>query len=88
MRPAALAAAASHGLDSDTAAGLLAAFGLLGGGDGGAGAAALPARLAPVLALVEALPGGLTERLLVELLARVVEPATAAPATVVEGPSA
>ncbi len=74
--PAALAAAASHGLDSDAAAGLLAAFGLLGGGDGSAGAPALPARLAPVLALVEALPGELTERLLVELLARVVEPAT------------
>ncbi|BDZ55949.1 pyridoxal phosphate-dependent decarboxylase family protein [Agromyces marinus] len=64
-------AAASAGLDSDTAAGLLGAFGLLGGeGAGGA----LPDRLAPVLALVEALPGRLTERLLVELLARVVEP--------------
>ena len=33
-----------------------------------------PTRMAPVLALVEALPGPLTERLLVELLARVVEP--------------
>ena len=42
-------------------------------GDGGAGGA-LPDRMAPVLALVEALPGPLTERLLVELLARVVEP--------------
>ncbi|WP_400999488.1 pyridoxal phosphate-dependent decarboxylase family protein [Agromyces sp. GXQ0307] len=64
-------AAASAGLDSDTAAGLLGAFGLLGGeGAGGA----LPERMAPVLALVEALPGPLTERLLVELLARVVEP--------------
>jgi len=31
-----------------------------------------------VLALVEALPGPLTERLLVELLARVVEPRAAA----------
>jgi len=65
-------AAASAGLDSDTAADLLAAFGLLGGGDGAGGA--LPDRMAPVLALVEALPGPLTERLLVELLARVVEP--------------
>ncbi|MRX45405.1 pyridoxal phosphate-dependent decarboxylase family protein [Agromyces kandeliae] len=64
-------AAASAGLDSDTAARLLAAFGLLGG-DGAGGA--LPDRMAPVLALVEALPGPLTERLLVELLARVVEP--------------
>jgi hypothetical protein len=62
---------AAAGLDSDSAASLLAAFGLLGG----AGATgALPDRLAPVLALVEALPGPLTERLLVELLARVVEP--------------
>ena len=68
-------AAASAGLDSDAAAALLAAFGLLGG----AGAeGALPDRLAPVLALVEALPGPLTERLLVELLARVVEPRAAA----------
>ncbi len=68
---AAALAAASEGLDSDAAAALLSAFGLLGGpGAGGA----LPDRLAPVLALVEALPGPLTERLLVELLARVVEP--------------
>ncbi|MFF2277373.1 pyridoxal phosphate-dependent decarboxylase family protein [Agromyces sp. NPDC058126] len=56
------------GLDSDTAAAILGAAGLLGG------EGALPDRLAPVLALVEALPGPLTERLLVELLARVVEP--------------
>ena len=63
--------AASEALDSDAAASLLGAFGLLGG-DGAGGA--LPDRLAPVLALVEALPGPLTERLLVELLARVVEP--------------
>ena len=64
-------AGASAGLDSDTAAGLLGAFGLLGGPDA---AGALPERLAPVLALVEALPAPLTERLLIELLARVVEP--------------
>jgi sphinganine-1-phosphate aldolase len=64
-------AAASAGIDSEGAAALLAAFGLLRGpGEGGA----LPEQLAPVLALVEALPGPLTERLLVELLARVVEP--------------
>ncbi|MET4157658.1 sphinganine-1-phosphate aldolase [Agromyces sp. PvR057] len=61
--------ATSGGLDSDTAAGLLGAIGLLGAGDGG-----LPAQMAPVLALVEALPSELTGRLLVELLARVVEP--------------
>ena len=68
---AAARAAASEGLDAETAAGLLAAVGLRGGeGAGGA----LPDRLAPVLALVEALPAPLTERLLVELLARVVEP--------------
>jgi glutamate/tyrosine decarboxylase-like PLP-dependent enzyme len=83
---AAALAAASDGLDSDAAAALLGAFGLLGGsgaGDADAGGAdgggadagdALPDRLAPVLALVEALPAPLTERLLVELLARVVEP--------------
>ena len=65
----------ADGLDSDAAASLLAAFGLLGG-EGATGA--LPDRLAPVLALVEALPGPLTERLLVELLARVVEPRAAA----------
>jgi sphinganine-1-phosphate aldolase len=64
-------AGASAGLDSDTAAGLLGAFGLLGSP---AAAGALPDRLAPVLALVEALPAALTERLLIELLARVVEP--------------
>lgn len=72
-------AGASAGLDSEGAAGLLRAFGLLGGaaaGDEPAGAdGALPDRLAPVLALVGALPPQLTERLLVELLARVVEPA-------------
>ncbi|GAA1764397.1 aminotransferase class V-fold PLP-dependent enzyme [Agromyces humatus] len=67
------AAAVGGGLDSDNAAALLRAAGLLGDAgapDGGA----LPAQLAPVLALVEALPGALTERLLIELLARVVEP--------------
>jgi len=65
--------AASGGIDSDTAAGLLGAIGLLGGsGDGSGGG--LPAQMAPVLALVEALPSELTGRLLVELLARVVEP--------------
>ncbi|GAA1791513.1 pyridoxal phosphate-dependent decarboxylase family protein [Agromyces lapidis] len=63
-----LAALAAGGLDSDTAAAILGAAGLLGG------EGALPDQLAPVLALVEALPGPLTERLLVELLARVVEP--------------
>lgn len=64
-------AAASGDLDSESAAELLGAFGLLGGGGGGG---ALPEQLAPVLALVEALPAPLTERLLIELLARVVEP--------------
>ncbi|WP_394552559.1 pyridoxal phosphate-dependent decarboxylase family protein [Agromyces sp. MMS24-JH15] len=59
-------------IDSDTAAGLLAAIGLGAATDGSGGS--LPARMAPVLALVEALPAPVTERLLVELLARVVEP--------------
>jgi hypothetical protein len=67
-------AAASAGLDSDAASMLLGAFGLLGGGTDAGAAEALPDRLAPVLALVEALPRTLTERLLIELLARVVEP--------------
>lgn len=71
--PGALAAA-SAGLDSDAAVALLTAFGLSGANADAAPGAALPERLAPVLALVEALPGPLTERLLVELLARVVEP--------------
>jgi hypothetical protein len=66
-----LAEASVDQIDAENAAALLGAFGLLGGeGAGGA----LPDRLAPVLALVEALPGPLTERLLIELLARVVEP--------------
>jgi sphinganine-1-phosphate aldolase len=65
---------ASAGLDSDSAAGLLTALGLLGGGVGATAGEALPDRLAPVLALVETLPRPLTERLLIELLARVVEP--------------
>ncbi|WP_233437773.1 pyridoxal phosphate-dependent decarboxylase family protein [Agromyces laixinhei] len=71
-------AGASAGLDSESAAGLLRAFGLLGGvapDDETTGSAgALPDTLAPVLALVEELPPQLTERLLIELLARVVEP--------------
>jgi len=53
-------------LDSDTAAALLAAFGL---GDG-----ALPADQAPLLAAIEALPAAAAERLLVELLGRLAEP--------------
>jgi glutamate/tyrosine decarboxylase-like PLP-dependent enzyme len=54
-------------LDSDTAFGVLAAMGLTSGGG-------LPAQMAPVLALIEALPAPLTERLLTELLARLIEP--------------
>ena len=79
--PDTLAAASlrsAAGLDSEGAAALLAAFGLLGGAADDAAdntaTSALPDRLAPVLALVEALPAPLTERLLIELLARVVEP--------------
>ncbi|QEE62623.1 aspartate aminotransferase family protein [Salinibacterium sp. dk2585] len=65
-----LAAAGAGGMDSHTAAAVLAGLGL--GGAGGA----LPARMAPVLALMEALPPEVTERLLVELLARLIEPGT------------
>jgi len=57
-------------LDSATAWQLLNAIGLAPGSDG----TALPERMAPFLALVEALPHPLTERLLTELLARLVEP--------------
>jgi glutamate/tyrosine decarboxylase-like PLP-dependent enzyme len=55
-------------LDSDTAAGVLRAAGIAGDGPG------LPDEQAPLLALIEALPRPVTERLLVELLARIVEP--------------
>jgi len=55
-------------LDADTAFALLGSIGLVDGSDG------LPERMAPFLALIEALPAPLTERLLVELLARLVEP--------------
>ncbi|MBX3092905.1 MAG: aspartate aminotransferase family protein, partial [Cryobacterium sp.] len=57
-------------LDSSTAAALLAGFGL-GSADG---PAELPERMAPILALVAALPAPVTERLLTELLARLIEP--------------
>jgi glutamate/tyrosine decarboxylase-like PLP-dependent enzyme len=57
-------------LDAESAFGLLAAIGL-----GGSSSGSLPDRMAPFLALVEALPAPLTERLLTELLARLVEPA-------------
>jgi sphinganine-1-phosphate aldolase len=64
---AGLAGIAEAGLDSATALGILGQIGLVGGGP-------LPDRLAPLLALIEALPAPLTERLLTELLARLVEP--------------
>ena len=54
-------------LDSDTAAAILAEFGIGAGG-------ALPDALAPLLAIIEATPAPLAERLLTELLARLVEP--------------
>lgn len=59
-------------LDSETAYRLLAQIGLITPGDS---TGQLPDRMAPFLALVEALPAPLTERLLTELLARLVEPA-------------
>ncbi len=55
-------------LDSDTAWALLQGFGI-GGPAGG-----LPDRLAPLLAIIETLPPPIAERLLTELLARLVEP--------------
>jgi sphinganine-1-phosphate aldolase len=54
-------------LDSDTAAAILGSFGIGSGG-------ALPTALAPLLAIIEATPAPLAERLLTELLARLVEP--------------
>ncbi|MFM9877704.1 MAG: pyridoxal phosphate-dependent decarboxylase family protein [Rhodoglobus sp.] len=54
-------------LDAATAYGILQAIGLVSGSGG------LPDRMAPFLALVEALPAPLTERLLTELIARTFE---------------
>ncbi|AMB57992.1 pyridoxal phosphate-dependent decarboxylase family protein [Microterricola viridarii] len=63
-------------LDADAAYGLLQAIGLApDAGAAGTGSAALPERLAPFLALVEALPPAVAEPLLTELIARLVEPA-------------
>ncbi len=56
-------------LDSESAFAILAGIGLVSSDSGG-----LPDRMAPFLALVAALPAPLTERLLTELIARVVEP--------------
>lgn len=60
-------------LDAESAWGVLQAIGLTGASDDASGAR-LPDDLAPFLALIEALPRPLTERLLIELLARIVEP--------------
>ena len=54
-------------LDADTAWMLLQGFGI-------GGSAELPDAQAPLMALIEALPAPVAERLLVELLARLVEP--------------
>jgi glutamate/tyrosine decarboxylase-like PLP-dependent enzyme len=55
-------------LDSESAFALLSGLGLGAGGG-------LPDRMAPLLAIMEALPAPVAERLLTELLARLVEPA-------------
>lgn len=57
----------SRPIDSAEASALLAGIGIRSGG-------ALPERMAPLLALLESLPAPLTERLLVELLAGLVDP--------------
>ncbi|MEP6843414.1 MAG: aspartate aminotransferase family protein [Pseudolysinimonas sp.] len=67
-----LADIAAHGLDSDTAWALLQGFGIGSGDSSGEGA--LPSSMAPLLALIEMLPAPIAERLLIELLARLVEP--------------
>ena len=54
-------------LDSETAWGLLQGFGIGAGGG-------LPAQQAPLIAVIEALPAPLAERLLTELIARLAEP--------------
>jgi glutamate/tyrosine decarboxylase-like PLP-dependent enzyme len=54
-------------LDSDTAFALLGSMGIGSGGG-------LPDRMAPLLAILEGLPAPIAERLLTELLARLVEP--------------
>ncbi len=64
-----LAGTAQLPKNSATARQVLGAMGLAGNG--------LPAAMAPVLALVEALPNDITEWLLTELLASLVEPTTA-----------
>jgi sphinganine-1-phosphate aldolase len=56
-------------LDSETAFAILTRIGLVSSESGG-----LPDRMAPFLALVAAVPAPLTERLLTEFIARVVEP--------------
>jgi hypothetical protein len=66
---AGLTAAEAPPLDSESAFAILAGIGLVSTASGG-----LPDRMAPFLALIAALPATLTERLLTELIARVVEP--------------
>ena len=66
--PAGLAAAPLDApLDAATAFGILQSIGLVSAGGG------LPDRMAPFIALVEALPAPLTQRLLTELIARTFE---------------
>jgi hypothetical protein len=60
------------GLDSATAWALLQGFGI--GVPTGSTTGALPDQLAPLLALIEVLPQPIAERLLTELIARLVEP--------------
>lgn len=72
LPPALLDPAAAAGLDSDTAAAILdQLFGALGSTSPGT----LPERQAPLMALIEALPSPVGQRLLTEVLARLVEPA-------------
>lgn len=71
---------AGSGLDSEAAWALLQGFGIGASPAPGADPAdradhgSLPERMAPLLALIEALPAPIAERLLIELLARLVEP--------------
>lgn len=73
-----LSGALSKPLTASRAAALLARFGVGGSGDAASShassASPLPAKMAPLMALVELLPAAVSERLLIEILARQVAP--------------
>ncbi|UTT60525.1 hypothetical protein [Cellulosimicrobium cellulans] len=62
-------------------AGVLAGGGRTAEGDDAQRGSVLPDRLAPLMALMEVLPGPVAERALVEIVARVSEPHAETPGT-------